>query len=352
MSTQTQEPDGSRRPLHLVFGSGGSRAILAGIGFYLLIRQVGLTNLKSIGGVSGGSIVAALLSLNLAPSRLVKEAMEVDFSKLLTRHGSTMAIFRAYLIAATDAPVASRRPRKGVFSAKKIGQYIKSFSESWPSGYWTMAVESSRSIIFTEDAVIELKNNGETSKISPTAVDLSDAICGSCAIPGVLDAAVIQLEQRELVLFDGGLGVEGRCPASIPGVIYGADRGIVIALNVGDDTGPTLNRLRQAWRRIYRVRKVTPTGPREDGVILVEAPVTHIRSLQFDLNCNQKWQAIMIGYESAFHALLEAGFISQSDASVVRAVLSEFRAIQSESRRGQEDSSQRMEKLLSDYGVI
>lgn len=349
MTTETHEPDGSTRPLHIVFGSGGSRAILAGVGFYLLLRQSGIRSWKSIGGVSGGSIIAALIASGITPSKLVSEALKLNFSSLVTKHGSRFSILRAFLAGPSGL---SKRPRKGVFSARKIGEYIKSFHhDTWPESYWTMAVDGSHRIIFTENGVLEMKVSGKTQTIHSAPVDISDAICGSCAIPGFLDAAVVNLNDRELVLFDGGLGSEGRCPTSPPAIIHGADRGIVIALSVGDDTGPTLARLRQAWRRIYRVSRIASVNRQTSDVVLVDAHVTHIYSLQFDLTDKQKWQAIMIGYESAFHALSQAGLVTPVAQSSIEKVLHEFKQIEMTSTKP-EDFAKRLEQLFFSCGVF
>ena len=75
MTTQNND-SGARNlgtpSLHLVCGSGGSRAILAGTGAILALNVAGHKKFHSVGGISGGSIPTALLALGMDSKELTR----------------------------------------------------------------------------------------------------------------------------------------------------------------------------------------------------------------------------------------------------------------------------------------
>jgi hypothetical protein len=91
---------------HLVKSGGGSRAILGGSGALIAIDQaigsVDHIQLRartrdwlSIGGVSGGSIPSVMYANGFSVSEILHMAIEIDFSSMLTRHGSILQILFA-----------------------------------------------------------------------------------------------------------------------------------------------------------------------------------------------------------------------------------------------------------------
>ncbi len=68
--------------LHLVCGSGGTRAFLTGAGAILACDTAGVKKWDSIGGVSGGSIISALYAGGMSAPQLVEEVIGYDFATL------------------------------------------------------------------------------------------------------------------------------------------------------------------------------------------------------------------------------------------------------------------------------
>jgi len=61
-----EENEGNHnQDINLLIGTGGSRSILFGTGVLLVLAQANFRRFRSITGVSGGSIPAALISANL-----------------------------------------------------------------------------------------------------------------------------------------------------------------------------------------------------------------------------------------------------------------------------------------------
>src|SRR3990167_6337629 len=105
--TLAQSPDEK----HLVCGSGGSRAVLGSAGAILGCHLAGINNWRSIGGVSGVSLPTVMLAAGLPPTKIVRTAIEIDFSGLLTRHAGLLQVLLAYCRKDRNEKLL---PRKGV----------------------------------------------------------------------------------------------------------------------------------------------------------------------------------------------------------------------------------------------
>ncbi len=115
--------------MHLVFGSGGTKAILAGAGAVLAIHTTGLKSWRSIGGASGGSIIAALFARDVSVKQVLHLACETDFSKLVTARTGLVGRLWAFLRKYRYEKV---RPVKGVFSHESLRQLVDRYVPAWP----------------------------------------------------------------------------------------------------------------------------------------------------------------------------------------------------------------------------
>ncbi len=344
-------PTQTHPDLHLVCGSGGSRAILASAGVILACDHAGIKKWKSMGGVSGGSVPTALLAAGLTPQECVRQAIDVDFSSLLTRHGNILQILIAYFM---QRRFEKTRPRKGVFSSEKVGAFIESISGGkWPERYWTLAVTADDSqYVFTDSAVYEITKDGAFKTLANKPGPLGAAVRASCAVPGIIDAVKID----GIWLHDGALGPEGRCPVGVPVRIYGAKRSQTVAMDVGDDTSKQSQRILKIWRILCGNECVPPDQPNlteEGGLIVVTPTITNFRSLQFTLTGDQKWQAVMSGYMGAVPELEKAGLLTGKALDDAKAIIVEFNQILVDNEGAEDGVITRLtEALLAKYGVM
>lgn len=348
----TSNESGARTPnspeLHLVCGSGGSRAILAGAGAILALNVAGHKRFKSVGGISGGSIPTVLLASGRDAKELMHQALDIDFSSMLTRHGGIAKIILAYFM---QRWYEKTRPPKGVLSSEKLGAFIESLSAEWPESYWTMAVHEKDQYVFTAKGVFKIKEDGSVETVSQVPGPIGIAVRGSCAVPGIIDA----VPYNGVMLHDGALGPEGRCPVGISVRFYGARRNQVVAMDVGEDESSTSRRIHSIWRIICGGECVPGNQEplTEDGGLIVITPtVTNFRSLQFTLTRDQKWVAVMSGFMGALPALTQAGVLSGDKLEKAEEIANRFKVIQFVCE-GAEDGmlAQMTEELLAKHDL-
>lgn len=347
--------------LHLVCGSGGSRAILASAGAILACHLAGIKKWKSVGGISGGSIPTAMLQGGLSVLQLLHRAIEIDFASLLTRHARLWQIILAYFM---KSRYEKTRPKRGVMSSEKMGRYMEQQARMaaglsdteelpWPKSYWTMAVAGTSNIVFTETGVWEVTKCGTVRQISDKPAPLGLAIQGSCAVPGIIDA----VPYAGTYLFDGALGPEGRCPVSVAVQFFGANRSDIVACDVGEESGNSKHndRIMRLWKILCGEDCVPQTseGVSADGGLVVITPtVTNFRSLQFTLTRDQKWQAVMAGFMGAVPALENAGLLAGEDLTLAKGLVSEFQSIQALCEDADENCLADMtERMLARIGM-
>lgn len=348
-----QAPAEAERELHLVCSSGGSRAILASAGVLLAADYAGVKRFKSIGGVSGGSVPTALFAAGLDAKECVRTAIEIDFSSLLTRKVSYLQILMALLWQRRYEKV---RPIDGAMTSEKLGEFIDSFSEVWPEGYWTVGIHENFEIIFNEAGIFKIGPDRLLRVVDGKPGNLGKAVRGSCAVPGVISA----VEYDDMHLFDGALGTEGRCPVSLPTRLYGAKRTDIIACDVGDDTGNTSERITKLWKLICGdecVPDITEPDYHTDGqIVLIRPKITAFRTLQFSLTKDQKWQAVMAGFVDGLPELANAGILSVDKLKDASEVTREYQRILRRATTGKKQKegfiARETEKLLVSQGLL
>lgn len=336
---------------NLVGGAGGSRAILATSGAILACHQAGLSRWRTLGGASGGSIPTVMLAAGVHPTKIVHMTIEMDFASMLTRHASLFKIVIAYVM---KDRFEKTRPRRGVLSSEKLGAFIDSFAPTWPESYWTVAAVGNSQWLFKADGVYEYTAEG-CRQISSVPAPVGLAVRASCAVPGIIDAVPYKHGDRLRYMFDGALGIDGRCPIGIVKRNLKQPANRIIACDVGEEKkGKADQRIRRFWKLVCGEGCVPePEGdtPRNaSGVVLVKPTVTSVRSLQFTLTRDQKWEAVMSGYLGAVPQLEAAGILSGTRLEKAKKICRSFTAFLAE-ELPEGELAARTETLLTVHGL-
>ncbi len=335
----------------LVCGSGGSKAILASAGAILACHFAGIKRFRRIGGASGGSIATALLASGMHPTKLVRLAMETDFTDLITRHASLWQVIVTYFLK--DNFYLLVRPRKGLFSSYRLGKFIDEHVPAWPDNFWTVAVSGSCQFVFTKDGVYEYRVDGTHRRVSKQPAPVGLAVRASSAIPGVFDA----IKYRGHYLFDGALSVDGRTPVGPLHRHHGnAAPERIIAVDVGDDSTERPMMMFLLWKVFWRlvcgkhcpIEGETPVNSR--GTILVQPEITEFESLQFKLDAAKKWAGVMTGFKAACDSLAKAGVLKGSKLEEARSIIAGYEKIRSSSYQPDERAA-RTQALLTAHGL-
>lgn len=296
--------------LHLVAGSGGSRAILASAGFIYGLHKCGLASFQTIGGVSGGSLPSMMYAAGIQPGKMVQLAIDIDFSSMLTRRANVFQMFLAFLL---KERLAQTRPRKAVMGSEKLVDWLDKLVPVWPEKYWTMAVAGRTQVVFTSKGVFQYLHDGSMRVLSNEPAPLGLAVAASCAVPGIIDPKL----WNGIYLFDGALSWDGQCPIGVVVRDMGAAPNQIVACDVSDRAeGGMSEFVNDFWRFFCGRNCVWPEDERDpalwaaQGSMVVTPSVNKFGSLQFTLTSEQKWDAVMAGFNSTVTSLWKAGKIS------------------------------------------
>lgn len=298
--------------LHMVCGSGGSRAILASAGFIYGLHKCGLADFRTVGGVSGGSIPSLMFAAGIAPGKMVQLAVDIDFSSKLTRHGNIIQMFLAFLL---KERLAQTRPRRAVMGSEKLEAFIDELIPVWPEKYWTMAVAGKTQVIFTAKGVFQYLHDGSMRQLSNKPGPLGLAVAASCAVPGIIDPKV----WNDMYLFDGALSWDGQCPIGVVVRDLGVKPNQIVACDVSDRESGGMNEfVNNFWRLFCGKNCVWPEDERDpalwaaQGSMVVTPKINKFGSLQFTLSSEQKWDAVMTGFAETITSLWKAGLITNA----------------------------------------
>lgn len=306
MKTLTGPPRSELQPdgLHVVFGSGGSKAILGGAGAILAFEVAGLRDWVSIGSASGGSLPAAFLASGKPTKEILRVVVDTDFSKLLKPR---TGIFRRLLALLMKYRNEITRPERGVYSSGPLSAFVENYVGDWPARFWTVGSGRAGLYIFTEHGVIRERKD-EAQLIMDTPACAALAVAATCAVPGFIDA----VRFRGDILHDGALGPDGECPAGVSVRHFGAARDKVIAFDIAEEAIKSKRWLRLLWNLGCGGRCPSFEGAHltaRDGYVLISPHITGFHGLQFDLAKEQKWQAIAIGFRESATTLLAHGLV-------------------------------------------
>ena len=297
--------------INLIFGSGGSKAILAGVGAILAIKQADL-HVATIGGVSGGSIPAYLLASDMAIRPMVHQVLTVDFMSLVK---PKTGLFRRLLALAYKNHHEKKRTREGVYTWFDMKAHFDMLSNDlWPANLYVLACCDHGQIVFDSQGVFKYRDNGGKNTLDTEAESVGLAISASCAVPGLIDLVPYNGEW----LFDGALGNDGVCPTYPVTRHYGYPQSTVVAFDVGEDAIKSARWFRLWWQLSCGSGDDT-CGPfagthpdeKQGRIVINPPPIRGYHALKFNLNRNQKWIAIITGFLATVDRLLKAGLIER-----------------------------------------
>lgn len=335
---------------HYVISAGGSRAILAGCGSIFACRLAGI-EWESIGGVSGGSIPAALLASGMQPAQLLQFALNVDFREMCVQTAGSFETILAILMKEYHEK-PENRTSYGVMETDKLAIFMDSQVSSWPDKFWTMAVDGHSQIVFNKNGIFEYTDDGVCIQLSDKPAPIGLAIQATCAIPGVTKPPKFQ----ERYLFDGAFSKFGMCPVGLPIKYFGIDPSKIVAVCVGEDMMEgTAGLLRRFWKWLWGVQPDTSWGPHTQGVIDIHPHIDHIHALRFDLSADEKWLAILDGFSETVHALASAGVLKGERLHNALTLISELpdaeKTVLAELGKPQQ-FAQKAERCFKNHGLI
>ena len=300
---------------HLVLGAGGSKAILASTGAIAAFELSGFTNWKTIGGISGGSVPASLYANKTKAKEIVYTALHSDFSTFMAPRVGMIrriwALLRKYRYEIT-------LPERGIYSPEPLMRFINISVPDWPEQFWTLCTDRQfNQVVLTADGAFRYVpeiNTGERMLDKPLCT--GDAVTTSCAIPGIIDAGIINDEP----MFDGAMSHEGQCAILPPQRHFGAEPGKIIALDVGEEDvkkNPLVKFLMRLTCTISTCGPMEAPHPSEEehGIILIEPRVSQFHGLKFLLDDLDKWAAIVAGFNSAIETLERHGLVSRESSA-------------------------------------
>ena len=339
----------SPRRLHVVFGSGGTKAILAGTGAALCFHVAGLTEWETIGAASGGSIPAGVLAAAMPPRLFLRELLNTDMDHLLEPNtnaiGRLLAILRKYRHERD-------RPRRGAFSNRRLRKFLNRLVPSWPAKFWTVASCAHGQVLFTAGGVFKYSvKPASRTQLSSQPPSFGQAVCASCAMPGIIDSVKFAGE----LLYDGALSGDGEVPVDVIGRHFGAEDSLTMAIDIGPDPIKQRRWLRFLWSVFCGgtcetgIDAIHPTE-REGLIIVRPAEIKGFHALEFKLSRNQKWHAVIAGFLATAKAICDNNLVDET----TKAKLQEFttRLTQIESHSGRKQLSNHVETFLSENNLF
>jgi predicted acylesterase/phospholipase RssA len=332
---------------NLICGGGGSRAVLGSSGMLLACEIAGIKSWRTAGGVSGGSIPSLMAAAGVPPARILHEVIQTDFSSMLTPKTNMLGLWWAFFLKEC---AWKRRSTKAVLGSDKIGLFVEQFVTVWPEGYWTLAVTGDTTLLFTSKGVFELHPDGRQTQICDKPAPVGLAIRASCAVPGIIEAIPFNGEY----LLDGGLA--DRCPVGVAKKVMGAEKGTIVACDVGEDSIEAERREHIFFRTLRKLVcgpccDPEPFQPADnDGVVLVRPPLDGVEALEFTYTADEKWQAVMSGFKDAVSEMRKAGVLTGDRLEQALGILTSFETIRSSQRKLGDLASQTAD-LLAKHGL-
>jgi len=312
---------------YLTISSGGTAAVLGGLGALLGCYAAGIKRFRMLGGVSGGSIISSLAASGLDSKQLLHLGMELDFGKCVSFWGDAWSLLN---------PFAARRPQErsgaanwritGLYGTDALADFLNNNygdeggkNNSWPASYWTMATtRKGEPVVIKSDGVHLIGQDGKVQKLSDQPPSLATAVRMSCTIPGVISA----FRHKGYFLFDGALSRWGICPVGLQVSHFGCDPHKIIACHINEDSkDPLAGRFHSACRFSWGVTAARNWGPETAGIIEFSPHIQHVHTLKFNLSREDKWLAILIGFESCVARLALEGILSGENLNKVRKLM-------------------------------
>lgn len=293
------------RARHLVFGSGGTRAFLNAAGANFACHLAGIRTWETVGGVSGGSITALLVAAGIPANEIVRHAVAIDFSDLLSQTDTFGNMLRRRLIR------RDKRFRHGIVTSLGLGTHLESVVTRWPRNFWTMAVSGKSQFVFTADGVF-LYRKGRCRRLTAKPAPVGLAIRASCAVPGIIEA----IEWQGHVLFDGALSRYGHCPTEMAAQHFGARTSEIVAVDLVRGQKTRSERFIELFARALSgtVRQRPSTFVPPAGLV-VRTNMDAFPSLDFKISTDRKQHGVLAGFRTAVTELMNCGILSEQRAS-------------------------------------
>lgn len=318
--------------LEMAVSSGGSAAVLAGVGAFVACELAGINKWRRLFGASGGAVITSLAACGMSTREMIHLALEIDFGQLITfRNGILQPFFKlagATTIEPEDViedPDWRELPWTGIFGSQGLNRIIRQqqelcgLADSWPENFSTLATTKDGSqVVFNNDGVFHFPLDGGKVRLSDKPVPLAFAVRASSTIPGVLAA----LEYKGITLYDGALSRDGLCPIGVQIRSFGADPRKILACRVGEDNlKPVLGRLHRAARLLWRIHPHFHWGPETKGVMEFRPQIDHVQTLKFKLSRDEKWYAILTSFEACLSRLALEGLLYGEKLDEAREIL-------------------------------
>lgn len=295
----------SQQGLHLVFGSGGSKAILGGAGAILAFEVAGIHRFETIGSCSGGSLPGIILASGLPTPATLRLVIQSDFSRLLEAKTWLPRRLLALLLKYRNEAI---RPQEGVYSSRPLTEFVRSNITKWPSNFWTVASSKRGQYLFTSEGVYFYCTCARPRKLITAAPTMEVAIASTVAVPGFIDGVRFAGD----LLHDGAFSADGECPAAVSVRHFKADPSRVIAFDVAEEPIKKNRWLQMVWKMACGSNCPPFDGThltKEDGYVLIQPVITGFHGLQFNLSVETKWRAISIGMLTTAATLLRHGLV-------------------------------------------
>ncbi|MBX9771688.1 MAG: patatin-like phospholipase family protein [Candidatus Obscuribacterales bacterium] len=315
-----------------LYGSGGSRAIVAAAGSMMALHLIelicpGSIRVKWCGGISGGATMAAMYAAKVPVPIIVDYAIETDYQSLLAWHGSPLRILSAFL---RQKVYEETRPCKGVLNPDKLRLFIEAIVGDYPESFWTMAVSGNSQIVFTSFGVFEIFANGQHRRLADLPPSVGTAAIASCAVPGIIDA--VSLYGR--YLFDGALSKYGACPVDIAIQAMSIPPETLLAVDVGDDFDKD-NKSHTMWDALFGINELraleraaaAKAAANEKQPIMVKPNIEGFCGLQFVVPAHLKWKALMESFFATIAKLDEVGMVSDEVRHAAKEIAGEYKVL-------------------------
>lgn len=340
----------SKNPAHLVLGAGGTRAILAPCGSILGFKLAEI-DWESIGAASGGANVGILLASGYSATQLIQFALQVNFDgKVIRKGGAAESLWAVLMKHYYERP--QNRQGTGILDMKAVEEYIDTLVPTWPEKFWTVAVvDNDDIVVFKKDGIFEYKN-GKVIKLASDPGKPGFAVHASCAIPGL----VIPPALNGRALYDGAFSKYGVCPVGISTEIFGHKPSTVAGVCVGEDSFPGVRgAVHNLWKEFWGVPQDNSWGPHSQGVVGIHPRITHIHSLSFKLSSDEKWLAILEGFNATVNSLAKHGILTGDKLAKAKELMKELPSTKNAIIGGVDEKQifgAKAERVFSKHGLI
>lgn len=318
------------RDLHIVFGSGGMPAVMAGIGSALALNVAEITAFSSIGGASGGTIPAAILAAKLKPREYLPTVINLDFSRLI--EGKRGFLTTLWAVLKKYRQGVNFRPPRGIWSNNGMRLVLDDMIPSWPQELWILSACADGQLLFTADGSFKYGSAHNGERFAAESPPVGTAIQASCAVPGLVDAVFHRGEK----LVDGAFTEAGDVPVDVVWRHFPSVREkLVLAVDVGDDPLKKNIWLRVAFSlfgadygALSRQRSLA-----RRGLAFIDPRTEEFHSLNLRLSRATRWRAILTGFTATAEAIQAHSLATPDGSQKLMELFIEFSRIRATARR-------------------